>query len=160
MRSPAAASRHAIRAVAFVEACKGIVVLLVATGALSLVHQDLHALAARLVEHAHLNPAARYPRIFIEAAGQLQNGRLVMLALGAAGYSLVRFAEAYGLFHDKAWAEMLAAVSGAIYVPIELIDFIRHPGALVLGVFVVNVVIVAIMARALVQRRERRTTVT
>jgi uncharacterized membrane protein (DUF2068 family) len=147
--------RRAIRAVAFVEAFKGLVVLLAATGLLSLVHKDLHEIAARLIEHAHLNPAAKYPRIFIDAASQLHNSRLVLLALGAAAYSVARIAEAYGLLYEKAWAEVLAAVSGAIYVPIELIEVFHRPTWLGFGVLVLNVAIVAIMVHALLQRRKR-----
>ena len=154
----AAPSRNPVRAVAFFEGFKGLVVLLAATGLLSLVHKDLHEIAAKLVEHAHLNPAARYPRIFVDAAAHLQSSRLVLLALGAAAYSVVRFTEAYGLLRGKAWAELLAAVSGAVYVPIELAGFIHRPTALGLGIIILNVAVVVIMVRALLQRRNRRDT--
>jgi uncharacterized membrane protein (DUF2068 family) len=146
--------RIALRAVAVFEALKGLVVLLAATGLLSLIHQDLHDVAARLVEHAHLNPASRYPRIFIDAAAHWQNAHLALLALGAAAYSLVRFVEAYGLFHERAWAEVLAAVSGAIYVPFEVIEFVRRPSWIGSAVFALNVAIVAVMVTVLWQRRK------
>ncbi|MCG3190011.1 MAG: hypothetical protein LKCHEGNO_02577 [Burkholderiaceae bacterium] len=145
--------RSVIRLVALVEAFKGVVVILAATGLLSLVHKDLPAIAERLVAHAHLNPAAKIPRIFIEAAGHLQNSGLVLLALGAAAYSLLRLAEAYGLWYERAWAEVLAAVSGAVYVPIELFELIHRPNWLGSTILAINVIIVAIMVRALVVQR-------
>jgi hypothetical protein len=46
-----------IRAVAFFEAFKGIVVMVAATRLLSLLHKDVFAIAAALIEHLHLNPA-------------------------------------------------------------------------------------------------------
>ena len=144
----------AIKAVALFEAFKGAVVLLAASGLLSLIHRDVHALAAKLIEHSHLNPAARYPRIFLDAASNLHDSRLVWLAVGAGIYALVRFVEAYGLYGEKAWAEVLAAVSGGIYVPFELAGLTRHPtwhGALLLAL---NLFIVALMVRALLQRRK------
>lgn len=144
----------AIKAVALFEAFKGAVVLLAASGLLSLIHRDVHALAAKLIEHSHLNPAARYPRIFLDAASNLHDSRLVWLAVGAGIYALVRFVEAYGLYSEKAWAEVLAAVSGGIYVPFELTGLTRHPtwhGALLLAL---NLFIVALMVRALLQRRK------
>jgi hypothetical protein len=60
-------------------------------------HHDIQHIAERVVAHTHLNPAARYPRIFIELAGNLTDRRLLLVAGGAALYSLVRFVEAYGL---------------------------------------------------------------
>jgi uncharacterized membrane protein (DUF2068 family) len=145
----------AIRAVAYFEALKGAVVLLAATGLLSLVHRDLYAVAAALIEHAHLNPASKYPQIFLDAASRWQDSRLLLLAAGASVYSFVRFIEAYGLFLERAWAEILAALSGAIYVPFEVIELARNPtwhGGVLL---VLNVAVIAIMVRALVERRKR-----
>lgn len=145
--------RKAVRAVAWLEASKGVVVLLAATGLLSLIHRDLYEIAARLVEHAHLNPASRYPRIFVDAAGQLQSARLVLLALGAATYAVLRLVEAYGLFHERAWAEVLAAGSGAVYVPMEVVGLYRHASWLGLALLVFNVAVVAVMLAALWRRR-------
>lgn len=150
-----ARSSKPIRAVAFFEAFKGALVLAGATGLLSLLHRDVYAIAAALIEHSHLNPAARYPQIFLDAAANLQDSRLVLLAVGAAAYSVVRFIEAYGLFFGRAWAEVLAAASGAIYVPIEVMGIIKKPswhGGVLLAL---NIFVVAIVVRALQQRRTR-----
>ena len=90
------ASRGAIRAVAFFEAFKGAVVLVMATGLLALVHEDLNELGIRLVEHTHLNPAARYPHIFLDAVSHLNEPRLLALAAGAFAYGVLRLLEAWG----------------------------------------------------------------
>ena len=144
---------RAIEAVALFEAFKGALVLIVASGLTLLVHKDLHAIAERLVAHTHLNPASRYPHIFLDAVDHLQNVRLSMLALGAAAYSALRFLEAYGLFRRAAWAEMLAALSGAIYVPFEIANLLRHFSWISLAALVLNVLVVLIMIAALVRRR-------
>ena len=117
----------ALKAVAVFEASKGLAAFAAASGLLLLVHRDLHELALRLVEHTHLNPAAHYPGIFIEAATHLQNARLVLIAAGSALYAKVRFIEAYGLYRGAAWAEVLAAVGGAIYVPFEVAELLHRP---------------------------------
>ncbi len=145
----------AIGAVAAFEALKGAAVLVAASGLLLLVHQDLQAVAERLVAHAHLNPAARYPRIFINAANELQNAHLTLLALGAAGYAAMRFVEAYGLFRRAAWAEVLAAVSGAIYVPLEAGSIWRHFTWIGVGSLCLNLAVVGVMVAALLRRRRR-----
>ena len=147
------AQSAAIRIVALFEALKGAVVLAAASGLLSLVHKDVHAAAVTLIEHLHLNPASRYPTIFLDAASNVHDSRLLLLAAGAGVYAVVRLVEAYGLAREKAWAEVLAAASGAIYVPFELAGLHAHRtwhGALLLAV---NLGIVALMVAALLRRR-------
>lgn len=135
------------------EATKGIVVLLAATGLLALVHHDLNAFAARLVQHTHLNPASRYPHIFLDALARMNESRLVWLALGALAYATARLVEAYGLLRERPWAEWLAALSGGLYVPAELVELARRPSALGLVLLAVNAAVVGVMVRALLQRR-------
>lgn len=146
-------SSSAIRLVAGIECVKGVVVLLAGTGLLSLVHRDVHGFAARLVAHAHLNPAARYPRILLDAATRVNDARLWLLAAGATAYAMLRLLEAYGLYRDRPWAEVLAAVSGAIYVPYEVAELVEHPNPLAAALLAVNVAVVALMLRALQRRR-------
>ena len=149
-------SRAAMRAIALLEGFKGLLVLALASGALALVHADVDALAARLVEHAHLNPAAKYPHIFLDAAAHLDQAHLLRLALAAAAYSAVRLVEAFGLWRARAWAEWLAALGGAVYVPFELVELATRGTPLAAAVLAVNLAIVAVMLRAiLVRRRER-----
>ncbi|RYY72055.1 MAG: DUF2127 domain-containing protein, partial [Comamonadaceae bacterium] len=75
--------------------------------------------------------------------------------VGAAGYSLLRFVEAYGLYRERVWAEMLAAVSGAIYVPFEVMALWRAPTWLHGALLALNLGVVAIMLGALRRRRSR-----
>jgi uncharacterized membrane protein (DUF2068 family) len=142
-------SSNALRAAALLEASKGAVVLLAGSGLLLLVHRDVHALAARLVAHTHLNPAAHYPKIFVDAAAHLGDAHLVQLALGAAVYSAMRAVEAYGLFRERAWAELFAVASGTVYVPFELVELLRHAGWLTLIALGANLGVVGIALRAL-----------
>lgn len=150
-------THKAIRAVAAFEAFKGLLALAAASGLFLLLHRDLRHFAVTLVEHAHLNPAAHYPSIFIVAVEHLQNTRFALIAMGAAAYSTLRFVEAYGLFREAAWAEVLAAVSGIIYVPFEVAELIHRPGWLAVVALVLNVAVVAVMVVALSQRRKERT---
>ena len=147
-------SHKAIQFVAALEAFKGIVVLLAASGLLALMHHDLHDLAAQLIEHAHLNPASHYPQIFLDAADHVTDSRLKELAMGAALYSVLRLVEGYGLFRERIWAEMLAALSGAIYIPFEIAALIHKPTLISTGLLILNVGIVALMVNALNARRK------
>lgn len=135
----------ALRTVALLEAAKGALVLLAGFGLLSLIHHDIQRVAERLVVHAHLNPASGYPRIFLDLAKQLTDARLLLLAAGAITYSLVRFTEAYGLWHARRWAKWFAAMSGGIYIPFELFELYARVTWISLGSLVLNIAIVAFM---------------
>jgi uncharacterized membrane protein (DUF2068 family) len=132
-----------IRAVAVFEATKGTVVLAAGFGLLALLHRNLQVIAEHLVELSHLNPAHHYPTIFIEAMSRMTDSRIMAFAGMALLYSTVRFVEAYGLWHLKAWAEWFAIVSGSIYVPIEIYEVAAHATWLRIAVLTVNLIIVA-----------------
>ena len=146
----------ALRTVALLEAGKGALVLLVGFGLLSLIHHDVQRFAERLIAHTHLNPAARYPRIFIDIASQLTDGRLLLIAAGAAIYSIVRFIEAYGLWHARPWAEWFAAISGGIYIPFELFELYERVTWLSLGAAILNLTIVAVMLYCVFHANQER----
>jgi uncharacterized membrane protein (DUF2068 family) len=145
-------SRAAIRTIALFEAIKGALVLLAGAGALSLIHRDVQHFAETLVLHLHLNPAHHSPRIFLDFAARVTDARLASLAALAAGYSLLRFVEAYGLARERRWAEWLAAVSGAVYIPFEIANLFRGEFWLPLAALAVNLVVVGIMVQALMRR--------
>jgi uncharacterized membrane protein (DUF2068 family) len=148
-------SSRAVRWVAALEGLKGDVVLLAAFGVLGLIHHDVHQWAANLIEHAHLNPASKYPKIVLDAAAQVNDPRLWQLAAGALAYSVVRLVEAFGLYHGRVWAEMLGAVSGAIYVPFEIGALVHRPSFLSAALLALNLAVVSIMVYALQVRRRR-----
>ena len=98
-----AAERHrrraALRAVASLELTKGVAVLLLGFGAVSMVHKDAWDTAEALLRFLHVNPDHhRYAQVFLNLADNVTDKKLWALAAGAAAYSIVRFVEAYGLW--------------------------------------------------------------
>jgi uncharacterized membrane protein (DUF2068 family) len=149
--NPSAASRT----IALLEGAKGALVLLAGLGLLELLHRDVQAVAEALVRDAHLNPASHIPRIFIEASGKVDDHRLVLLALGALTYAIVRLAEAFGLWHEQAWAQWFGALSGGLYLPFEVRLLVRRFTVLRLFVLTCNLAIVGYLVwRILLRRRE------
>lgn len=149
----AAAGLHTI---ACFEATKGALVIVVGLGLLSLIHRDVEALAEQIVAHFHLNPANAAPRIFLELADRASDSRLQALATGAIGYATLRFIEAWGLWRDRIWAQWLGIISGGIYLPVEIYELWRGVTAIRAGTFLLNLVIVAWLARVRwLEHRER-----
>jgi uncharacterized membrane protein (DUF2068 family) len=131
-----------VRTVAMFEGLKGTLVFIAGFGLLSLVHQDVQAVAEQLVQHLHLNPARHYPRVFIEAAGNINDTDLRSLAALACVYGVVRFIEAYGLWQKKVWAAWFAIISGSIYLPVEAYEIFERVTWMTVIVFLVNAFIV------------------
>ena len=144
-----------LRAVAIFEAFKGAIVLVVGFGLLSFLSRDAEAFAERLVHRLHLDPANHYPQVFIKAMSDLTDTHLWLIASFAALYATVRFVEAYGLWHERRWAEWLAALGGAIYVPVELYELAHRVTALRVGALLVNLAVVAYMVWLLTESRRK-----
>ena len=142
-------STKVVRVVAVLEAAKAAVVVLAGMGLLVAVHEGAARLIDELAGHMHLNPASRYPRIFIDLARDASNERLRVLAAGAFVYSLMRGFEAYGLWNRRRWALWLSVASGAIYVPFEVYEIAAGFSWLKLTMLLVNLGIVAYMAAEL-----------
>lgn len=147
-------SRDGLRVIAIIEFSKGMLIVLAGFGLLSLIHHDVQRWAEEIVGHFHLNPASRYPRIFIDLAGQLTDKRLWLFAGFAFSYSGLRFVEAYGLWRGRRWAEWFAVVSGAIYIPIELFELLAGLSWIKILTFAVNIGIVSYIGLSL--RRSQR----
>jgi uncharacterized membrane protein (DUF2068 family) len=80
--------------------------------------------------------------VFIDAATRVTDTRLWLLASGAFAYAVVRGVEAYGHCRLRAWAEWLAILSGAIYLPIEIYELVHHATALKAAILLTNAGIV------------------
>lgn len=146
---------RALRAVASIEFVKGLVVLLAGFGVLRLIHRDVWDVAENFLEWLHISPDAHYAQVFLNLADQVTDTKLWFVALGALAYSSLRFAEAYGLWRERAWAEWLALVSGAIYLPFEIVELARRPDWIRLVIFLVNLAVVLYMAYLRMQARVR-----
>jgi uncharacterized membrane protein (DUF2068 family) len=148
--------KNGLRVVSLFEAVKGLLVLLAGFGLLAYVHKDLHLGAEQLVRHFHLNPASRYPRIFLDLADHATDAQLWVLALSALIYAVVRFVEAFGLWLQRRWAEWFGLCAGGIYVPIELFEVLRKVTWPRVTLLIVNTVIVAYLSFIVYQARQER----
>ena len=114
---------------------------------------DVGEFAEHLVHRLHLDAAKRFPRIFLDLANNLSDAQLWALAALAMTYSIVRFAEAYGLWFERRWGEWIAALSGGIYVPVEIYELSRGYSTVKLAALVLNTLVVAYMCFLLLRRR-------
>jgi uncharacterized membrane protein (DUF2068 family) len=150
------AQKNLLRAVASFEFSKGILVLLIGLSALLLVHKDAWVIAESLLALLHISTDRHSAQLFLDFADNLTDARLWAAAQLAFTYSFLRFAEAYGLWRQRIWAEWLAFVSGTLFVPLEIRELMRGITLVRSVMFVANLGIVLYMfylLRASLRRR-------
>ena len=96
--------------------------------------------------------------MFLRLLENVSNSQLWALAGFAALYASLRFIEAYGLWRGRRWAEWLAALSGGIYVPVEIYELTRGVSWIKLAALILNAAVVAYMCYALWVSREKART--
>src|SRR5208337_96402 len=136
--------RGGLRMVAFVEAFKGALALLGGYLLISMIHHDVdfESAAEHILFSLHISPHHHWSREFLHAADKMSGTSIAMIAAIAISYAGLRFAEGYGLWRQRAWAEWLAIVSGCIYLPFEIYKVIRRPNQLHWAILGINILVV------------------
>jgi len=148
--------RATLRAIAIFEGVKGVAALAAAFGLLELVHHDTRRIAWALIGHYNLDPNGHYPGLLLHYAEVLQNANFRMIFFLAIVYATVRIAEGYGLWRDRAWAEWLAAASGALYIPFEAEHLLHRTTLVNAVVLLANIATVAFMVWRLWNRMKAK----
>jgi len=140
--------RRGLRAVAILEAAKGVLVLLAAFGFFEVIRHnvDLDAVAGNLLYFFHVNPNLRISHVVMRLAERMMDTDVLTVLTIAMVYSSLRFIEAYGLWRARVWAEWLAIISGAIYLPFEFYKLVRRPTPLHWTILLVNIAVVVYIA--------------
>jgi len=133
-----------LRTVAVFEALKGALALASAYVLIILIRRDVDFkdAAEHILFSLHINPGHHWSQEFLHAANRISGTNLVMIGAIAITYAILRFAEGYGLWKQRAWAEWLAIVSGCIYLPFEIYKVIRRPNELHWAILGINILVV------------------
>ena len=141
--------KKGLKAVALLEASKGLLSVLVVFGLHTLAGDNIQHFVEALLSHSHLNPANHLVQEAIIEAGKVTASNISLVMAGALLYGAVRFIEAYGLWHSLVWTEWFALLSGGIYLPFEAYEMFTKPSLLTAAVLVINLVVVGYMYRVI-----------
>jgi uncharacterized membrane protein (DUF2068 family) len=133
---------QALRSVALLEFGKGAVVL---AAAVSLYWIDPSDVAGAFLDFLHISPDHHFARLLFSLADKLSDITVWHVIALACAYSGLRFAEAFGLWRARPWAEWIALISGSLYLPIEIRLLAHRLSLLHATVFLVNTAIVLFM---------------
>jgi uncharacterized membrane protein (DUF2068 family) len=148
------AKKSLLRVVASFEVFKGVLGLVAGILAILLLHKDIWVIAESLLALLHISTDRRLAQLFLDFADELTDTQLWWAIKLAFVYAGLRFAEGYGLWKQRIWAEWIAFGSGMMLFPLEIRELVRGITWFRLGVFLINVGIVLYMGILL--RDERR----
>ena len=139
-----------LHAIAIVEAVKGSLALLAASGLELIGPAPLQRWVHELIARFQLDPSHGAMAWLAKA---INPGAVHLAAAVAALYGMVHLIEGWGLWRAKAWASWLGCIAAALYLPFDVYAFALHRHWLEAAVVAVNLLVVWVLARDLVKRR-------
>ncbi|MFA4751587.1 DUF2127 domain-containing protein, partial [Xanthomonas perforans] len=132
--------------IALLEAVKGTLALLAATGLEILGPLPLQNAVITLIRRFNLDPDHGALPSLLKT---ISPDAVHLAAAAMLAYGLLHVVEAWGLWRAKAWASVLGCLSAAIYLPFDIYAIVRHPGWTAWGVLAINLLVVGVLARDL-----------
>jgi uncharacterized membrane protein (DUF2068 family) len=145
-------STKTIFLIAIFKLFKGTLLLIVAIGALRLLHRDIAATVAHWVEVLRVDPDNHYIHSLMLRAFRVNSRQLKDVSAGTFIYSALFLTEGIGLLLRRRWAEFMTVISTALFIPIEVYELFKHFTLLKTGVLAINVAIVVYLAQRLRSR--------
>ena len=136
--------------IALVEAVKGALALLAASGLELIGPAPLQRWVHELIVRFQLDP---HHGVIAWLIGAINPGGIHLAALIAALYGIMHLLEGWGLWRAKAWASWLGCIAAALYLPFDIYAFALHRHWLEAAVVAINLVVVWVLARDLMVRR-------
>ncbi|KOR44659.1 hypothetical protein ADT25_10330 [Xanthomonas oryzae] len=150
--SPDPRAHPGLHVIALLEAVKGTLALLAATGLELLGPLPLQHAVITLIRRFNLDPDHGALPSLLKT---ISPDAVHLAAAAMLAYGLLHVVEAWGLWRAKAWASVLGCLSAAIYLPFDIYAIVRHPGWTAWAVLAINLLVVGVLARDLVRRRRR-----
>jgi uncharacterized membrane protein (DUF2068 family) len=139
-----------LHVIAIVEAVKGALAVMAASGLELIGPASLQRWVHELIDRFQLDPDHGAMSWLASAIGP---DSVHFAATVALFYGLAHLTEAWGLWRAKAWASWLGCLSAAAYLPFDLYALSRHRGWLPLTVVAINLLVVWVLGRDLVKRK-------
>jgi uncharacterized membrane protein (DUF2068 family) len=152
----AARSRRGLIAIGVMKLLKGLSLLVVGIGVLSLLHRDAAETVRHWIEYIRMDPHDRLIDHFLERVAGVSHRTLRRLGVGTLLYAAVFCTEGIGLLTAQHWAEYMTAGVTASFLPLEAYELILHPSIVKAIVILANVVVVAYLVLEIKKERAYR----
>lgn len=139
-----------LHVIAVVEAVKGGLALLAASGLELLGPAPLQRWVHALIARFQLDPDHG---AMAWLANAINPGAVHLAATVALAYGVLHLVEGWGLWRAKAWASWLGCIAAAAYLPFDIYAFASHRHWLEAMVVAINLIVVWVLGRDLVKRK-------
>jgi uncharacterized membrane protein (DUF2068 family) len=116
--------------------------LVVAIGALSLLHKDVADALTNLLDTLHVDHNNNFIHGVVMKLGLLSDHKLEAISAGSFFYTALLTTEGVGLLLKKHWAEYLTIVATALFIPLELYELQKRLSVGKIIVLIINMALV------------------
>ena len=145
-----------LRLIAVLEAVKGVLAVVVALMLFGLAGHRQNPIIQWVEVTFHLDDSARSPHLITEMLANPAEFAIGVWTMLALAYATLRFFEAYGLWLARRWAEWIALVAAAIYIPFEIYAIMLGVTLFKVSLLVINVAFVAYLGLVLAKTHRKR----
>lgn len=128
--------------IAFFKLVKGLLLLVVGVGALSLLHKDVAGQMGHWIGLLRVDPENHYIHLLLMKLGLVDDRKLKEIGAGTFFYAALLLTEGAGLFLRKRWAAYLTAIATGSFIPLEIYELVRSASLVKIVVIAINVAIV------------------
>ena len=121
---------------------KGLLLLVIGFGALSLLHENVVTNVTHWVNALGVDPDNHFVHKLIRKLWTVDEKKLVEISAGTFFYAAVTLTEGVGLLLRKRWAEYFTIFVTASFIPLEVYELVKHFSLTKIAVILVNGLIV------------------
>jgi len=125
----------------------------VGVGALKLLHKDVADLLTNLADKWSIDAEGRLVHFLLNKAALVDDHMLRRISTFLFCYAALGLIEGVGLMLEKVWAEYFTAIITASFLPLEIFELTHRVTSFRVGLFVVNLAVLAYLVWHLVHRR-------
>jgi uncharacterized membrane protein (DUF2068 family) len=129
--------------IALFKLAKSLLLIAVAVGALGLLHKDVGEVLQYWIDLLRVDPDNRFIHTLLSRVWSVNERTLKEVSAGTFCYAAVFMTEGTGLLLGKRWAKYLTIIVTSSFLPVEIYELVRHPGAMKCVVILLNAGIVA-----------------
>ena len=137
-----ASHRTGLMLIAAFKLLKGIVLLVVGFGALSMLHENVAVKVTNWADVLGVDPDNHLLHKLIQKLWKVDEKKLVEISAGTFFYAAIMLTEGVGLLLQKRWAEFFTIFATASFIPLEVYELIKHFSLAKIVVLVINGLVV------------------
>jgi uncharacterized membrane protein (DUF2068 family) len=131
-----------VRAIAIFKFIKGVLLIILGSGALKLLHRDVPDVALSWLNALHVPSDNRYLQPLLAKIMFIDESKIKELSAGSFFYAGIVLTEGFGLWLQKTWGEYVTIVATGIFIPLELYEIVKRVSVARILLTIVNILVV------------------